>query len=198
MAKRCKRGEKLGPDGHCYSKKDYKKKFSRASDSLGALETKCPLPGGNRRVRVCVTSDGKPGKQISDPFSVCQVLRGAENADRESFYVLYLDSQNRVSGIEEAHKGTASHVEVHPREVFKGAVATNARAVVLAHNHPSGSPTPSNDDHDLTRRLVKSGELLGIPVLDHVIVSTGGCTSIREGRPDMFSGVDPLGLKKGE
>jgi len=195
MAKRCKRGQKLGPDGRCYSKQDYKKKFFWAADS-GSSESSCIAPSKKARVRVCVSRDeSKVGRRIDGAVQACGLLREAENSDRESFYVLYLDSGNRLNGIEEAHRGTLSHVEVHPREVFKGALAANASSVVVAHNHPSGSPHASQSDFDLTERLVKSGELLGIPVIDHVIVSSGGCSSIRAEKPALFS-VEPLKKKK--
>lgn len=126
------------------------------------------------------------------------MLKAAENADRESFYVLYLDSKNRVNGIEEAHKGTVASVEVHPREVFKGALAANSTAVILAHNHPSGSPEQSREDILLTRRLVEAGKILGVPVLDHVIVARGGCTSIRGQDESIFDGTESLKNRKPE
>jgi DNA repair protein RadC len=199
MAKRCPRNQTRGPDGKCYTRAQLKKltcgTFSRAKDSgaaLGKLETQCTLPGGNRRVRVCITGESKPGPSINGPHEVCKLLRGAESADRESFYVLYLDSQNKVNGIEEAHKGTVAAVEVHPREVFKGALAANATAIILAHNHPSGSPVQSAEDIALTQRLVEAGNILGLPVLDHVIVARGGCTSIREHAGDLFEGVESI------
>lgn len=201
MAKRCPRNQQRGPDGECYTRSKLKALRRRgafrggssvARDSLGKLESKCTLPGGNKRVRVCVTMDDKPGRSLNGPEEVCQVLRGAENADRESFYALYLDSKNRVNGIEEVHKGAVASVEVHPREVFKGALAANATAVILAHNHPSGNPSPSIDDFSLTDRLVKAGKILGVPVLDHVIVAREGCTSIREERPSSFNGIESL------
>ena len=201
MAKRCPRNQLRGPDGNCYTRSKLKslrrsgafnQGSSVARDSLGKLESKCAVPAGRNRVRVCVTRDGSPGRSISGPDSVCAALRGSEDADRESFFVLYLDSQNRINGIEEAHKGTAAAVEVHPREVFKGALAANATAVILAHNHPSGNPVPSQDDFALTDRLVKAGTLLGVPVLDHVVVAKDGCVSIREDRPTLFSGIESL------
>ena len=70
-------------------------------------------------------------------------------------------------------------------------------AVILAHNHPSGSPKQSQDDIRLTERLVKAGDLLGVPVLDHVIVAREGCTSIREQEPSLFAGVETLKKRKG-
>ena len=210
MAKRCPRNQVRGPDGECYTRRHLAKlkrsgKFATAARessaggySLGALETNCGLPGGTKRVRVCVTRDAEPGASINGPEGVCKVLRAAKDADRESFYVLYLDTQNRINGIEEAHKGTAAAVDVHPREVFKGALAANSTAVILAHNHPSGSPKQSQDDIRLTERLVKAGDLLGVPVLDHVIVAREGCTSIREQEPSLFSGVETLKKRRGE
>ena len=208
MAKRCPRNQTRGPDGNCYTPSQLRRlkksasfqRASRAMESspLGALETKCALPGGNKRVRVCVSQDAKPGAQINGPEAVCRLLSSAKEADRESFYVLYLDSQNRVNGVEEAHKGSVASVEVHPREVFKGAIVANSTAVILAHNHPSGSPSQSREDILLTRRLVEAGKLLGVPVLDHVIVSRGGCTSIRETDSKLFDGVEDLKKRKVE
>lgn len=210
MAKRCPRKQVRGPDGECYTRRQLERlnksgRFATsARDSsaggygLGEQKTKCSVPGGSARVRVCVTQDSKPGASISGPDGVCRVLRAAQDADRESFYVLYLDTKNRVNGIEEAHKGTAAAVQVHPREVFKGALAANATAVIVAHNHPSGDPTQSQDDLALTSRLVKAGDLLGVPVLDHVIVARDGCTSIREERPTLFSGIESIKTRKGE
>lgn len=205
MAPRCPRNQKRGPDGACYTAAQLKKltrggafrRATRARDSgLGELSTNCAVPGARSRVRVCVTQDSKPGPSLGGPDAVCHLLRAAKDADRESFYVIYLDSQNRVNGIEEAHKGTVAAVEVHPREVFKGALAANATAIILAHNHPSGSKVQSHDDVRLTDRLVQSGQLLGIPVLDHIVVAREGCTSIREKHGDLFDGVETLKKRK--
>ena len=69
---------------------------------------------------------------------------------------------------------------VHPREVFKAAMLANAAAIVLAHNHPSGDPTPSPDDMALTRRLVDAGRLIGVDVLDHIVIGDGRHVSFRE------------------
>jgi DNA repair protein RadC len=72
---------------------------------------------------------------------------------------------------------------VHPREVFRGAIRSAAAAILLVHNHPSGDPSPSAEDHAVTRRLQAAGELLGIRVVDHVIVAEGGYYSFRESDP---------------
>lgn len=103
------------------------------------------------------------------------------NEGREMFMVASLDIGHRIIGVETTAVGTAASVEVHPRETFRGAILAGAVAIVVAHNHPSGDPAPSPNDLELTRRLVSAGELLGIPVLDHVIVTEGGgCCSLRD------------------
>lgn len=79
-------------------------------------------------------------------------------------------------------RGTLDSALVHPREVFEAALLANAAAIVAGHNHPSGDPTPSPDDVEITRRLAATGEVLGIPVLDHIIVG--------DGRYYSFKGVD--------
>lgn len=100
---------------------------------------------------------------------------------QESFWALFLDSRNRVTGKKEICRGTVSFCVVHPRDVFREAVVHNAVGVIVAHNHPSGFVAPSEEDETLTQRLVDVGKVVGIPVLDHVIVGETGCYSIREG-----------------
>jgi DNA repair protein RadC len=100
--------------------------------------------------------------------------------DREQFVALHLDAKNRLISREVVSIGHLTAALVHPREVFKAAILANAASIAFAHNHPSGDPEPSRDDVELTRRLVKAGEILGIPVLDHVVVATRGHASIAE------------------
>ena len=158
---------------------------------FGSVEAKtCAQPSDHRAVRVCIERRGKPGPVVSSPDAVCKVLRGSVERDRESFFVLHLDAKNKVLNIEEAHRGTLSGVEVHPREVFKAAILSNASAVIIAHNHPSGDPTPSSEDVALTKKIVEAGKILGIPVHDHVIVGEIECLSLRErGRSGGFEGL---------
>ena len=91
-----------------------------------------------------------------------------------------LDAKNRLISRETVSVGHLTAALVHPREVFKAAILANAAAIALVHNHPSGDPEPSREDVEITRRLVKAGELLGIPVLDHVVVTRRGHVSIAE------------------
>jgi DNA repair protein RadC len=96
-----------------------------------------------------------------------------EGVDREHFIVLMLDQKNKVIGIHTVSIGSLTASVVHPREVFKPAILSNAAAIILAHNHPSGQPQPSQEDRVLTVRLVTAGKLLGISILDHVIIGDG-------------------------
>jgi DNA repair protein RadC len=88
----------------------------------------------------------------------------------EHFVVLMLDLKRRIIGIHTVSIGTLTETLVHPREVFKSAILANAHAIILGHNHPTGEPTPSIDDLDITRELIQAGEYLKIPVLDHIII----------------------------
>lgn len=151
-------------------------------------ETCAPLVPG-RHVQLCARKGTKLGPAIRDQNDACKFLRGTAAADRESFWGLHLDARNRVVGVEEVAKGSLSGVEVHPREVFKSAIMSNAAAILIAHNHPSGDQYPSRQDVELTGRLAEAGKLLGIPVRDHVIVATDGCHSMRQSNPQMEWGT---------
>ena len=92
------------------------------------------------------------------------------NPDVETFVVILLNTRRRVKGHQFVSIGTLDTILVHPREVFKFAIAANASALVLVHNHPSGDPAPSEADIKVTRDLIRAGQLLKIEVLDHVII----------------------------
>lgn len=157
---------------------------------LGASTRTCSRVGDKDAIQVCLTRPRTPGKTISTPESVCELLQGARYRDRESFYVISLSSRADVLGVEEVHRGTANAVEVHPREVFKSPILLGAAAIVVAHNHPSGSTLPSQDDIDLTKRMGDAGRLIGVPVLDHIIVGgKTGCYSIRGSHPQTLEGL---------
>jgi DNA repair protein RadC len=95
------------------------------------------------------------------------------DTDREHFLVAMLDQKNKVIGINIVSTGSLTASVVHPREVYKPAILSNAAAIICGHNHPSGAPQPSPEDRALTVRLVQGGKLLGISVLDHVIIGDG-------------------------
>lgn len=98
----------------------------------------------------------------------------------EVFCCVYLDNRNRVIGFEELFRGTLDGASVHPREVVKHALARNAAAVILAHNHPSGVAEPSQADEIITHRLKEALGLVDIRVLDHIVVGDGSCESFAE------------------
>jgi DNA repair protein RadC len=99
---------------------------------------------------------------------------------QEEFRVLMLNVQHAVLRELPVTRGILDASIVHPREVFRAAIAENAAAVILAHNHPSGDPTPSPDDHAVTAQLVEAGRIVGIPVLDHVVIGDGSYLSFVE------------------
>ena len=96
--------------------------------------------------------------------------------DREHFMVAMLDQKHKVIGINTVSMGSLTASVVHPREVMKPAILSNAAALLCCHNHPSGAPQPSQEDRALTKRLVEAGQLLGITVLDHLILGDGSET----------------------
>ena len=112
---------------------------------------------------------------ISGPDDVARVcgpqMRGL---DREHFWALALNTKNQLLRTIEVSIGSLNASIVHPRELFKDAVKVSAASIVVVHNHPSGDPTPSGADIQLTRRLVKAGDVLGIEVLDHVVIGGSG------------------------
>jgi DNA repair protein RadC len=108
---------------------------------------------------------------LDTPENVVALLRGQNLCrDVETLQVLLLNTRRRLIKVEEIAEGTLDTLLVHAREVFRKAIAANASAVVLAHNHPSGDPTPSEADIKVTRDLIRAGQLLKIEVLDHVIL----------------------------
>lgn len=118
----------------------------------------------------CGVSDMAAGlRQPADVAARVRRLLGAEPV--ECFAVLLLDARQRVIDAVVVHRGTLSEVSVHPREVLRPAIQAGAHSVICAHNHPSGDPDPSDADVELTRRLVEAGRLMGIPVLDHLVVT---------------------------
>ncbi len=100
--------------------------------------------------------------------------------EQEHLYVVAINVRNEVLALVLVGKGSVSSVEAHPRDVFRAAIKANAAGILLAHNHPSGNPRPSREDLELTERFRRAGELLGIPLVDHVVVTRSGHVSIAE------------------
>lgn len=120
-----------------------------------------------------VLYEGSDGRKISSPSDVRTLVKPFfEGLDREKFLVIYLNTKNEPNAIHTVSIGCLNSSIVHPREVYKGAMMTNAAAVIFAHNHPSGNPKPSQNDKNITNRLVDAGEILGINVVDHLVIGS--------------------------
>jgi DNA repair protein RadC len=118
---------------------------------------------------------------IKNPQSVVKAIRSSiKDKAKEHFKLLLLDTRNKIIGISTISIGTLSASLVHPREIFKEAIIHNSASVVLAHNHPSGDPEPSEEDMKITERLVESGKILGIEVIDHIIIGKTNFASFKE------------------
>jgi len=121
----------------------------------------------------------KPRK-IQGPEDAFELVRSfLEDADREMFTVIYLNTKNEPTAIHTVSVGTLNSSLVHPREVFKAAVMVNAASLILAHNHPSNDVQPSREDIEITRKLVDAGNILGVQVLDHIVVGSGRFRSMK-------------------
>lgn len=122
--------------------------------------------------RRAIAEQMRHGVALDSPDAVKQYLRmGMSGQRHESFVVMFLDVKNRLIASEEMFRGTLTHTSVHPREVVKTALAHNAASLLLAHNHPSGSPDPSESDLLLTRTLAQALALVDVRVLDHFVVA---------------------------
>ena len=138
----------------------------------------------------------KAGESMRSPADVARFIRGVVGNDaREHFVTLMLDGRHRPIGYQRVSVGTATASLVHPREVFQTAIGLGAVALIVAHNHPSGDPSPSREDREVVARLIKAGTLLGIPLLDSVVVADAGYHSMREAEPEQFnrSQLGPIG-----
>jgi DNA repair protein RadC len=139
----------------------------------------CTVVGPKATLQFCLRRTAAvPGKFMGNATDVCELMKGIGNADRESFYALHLDVRHKIVDIDKVSTGSMTGVEVHPREVFRGALLSGANSMIFIHNHPSFDPTPSRQDTELTRRLKEVGDLVGISVLDHIIVGGDRCTSM--------------------
>ena len=117
---------------------------------------------------------GVGAEKVRHPKDIVPFLRHYSVRKQEQFICVSLNGAHEVSAIRVVSVGSLTHTLVHPREVFADPLADRAAAVILAHNHPSGSLEPSQEDVELTRRLYRAGNLLGIDVLDHIILAPNG------------------------
>jgi DNA repair protein RadC len=129
----------------------------------------------NTRSTIRITSSASAIDFCSQRFAAL-----AADAVQEEFHIVTLDTKHQPLATHQITVGTLDASLVHPREVFRPAIRDAAAAVLLIHNHPSGDPTPSREDHQVTDRLTEAGKLIGIQVLDHIIVARTRCLSIRD------------------
>ena len=134
------------------------------------------------RCRVCLIRENTKGDLIpivrqEDVYNL--VKDELVNSDREMFLSVMLTSKNHLIGVETVSLGSINASIITPRDVFKSAILANAVSVILCHNHPSGDLTPSKQDIEITKRLIEVGELVGVKVLDHLVVSDKGYRSLR-------------------
>ena len=142
-----------------------------------AAEIKASVELGRRSV----SADPLTRSVVNSPEDIAHlVMEEMRNLDREHFRVVTLTTKNHILGISPISVGSLNSSLVHPRECFKEAIRRNANAIILLHNHPSGDPTPSREDIEVTKRLVEGGHLLGIEVLDHVIIGDKRYISLKE------------------
>lgn len=142
-----------------------------------AAELKAALELGRRSV----SADPMTRPVVNSPQDIAHlVMEEMRYLDREHFRVVCLSTKNHVLGISGISMGSLNSSLVHPRECFKEAIRRNSNAIILLHNHPSGDPTPSREDLEVTRRLTDGGQILGIEVLDHVIIGDNRYISLKE------------------
>ncbi|ANA41820.1 DNA repair protein RadC (plasmid) [Geobacter anodireducens] len=152
-------------------------------DPVAPTTKKISIRSIEARYRTEVVREDAPAwvsTRYTHPRQVFEMFLSLKHETKEHFIALHMDGKNRIVCLDRVSIGTLNQSLVHPREVFKTALLSNAAAVVLLHNHPSGDPTPSNEDYAITTRLKEGGELLGIRILDHIVIGDGCYTSFVE------------------
>lgn len=145
-------------------------------------------------MRLCIVQEKSKSKllySIKSPEDAAKWLKPLRLASEEHFISLHLNAKNEVIGLHEVSHGTLSASLVHPREVFKAALLANSFAIIVCHNHPSGSViTASDEDIETTEQLLRAGKLLGVGVVDHLIIGPDiheSTYSMRENHPKLWT-----------
>lgn len=133
-----------------------------------------------------IKEPGVKAQSLTCPDDLEKFVEPLKHYAEEHFVSFHLDTKNHVIGYQIVSRGTLSSSLVHPREVFKAALIANSYAIIVAHNHPTGSLEPSSDDIATTKQLIEAGKLLGVSVVDHIIVSSAGLLSLREDKPHLW------------
>jgi DNA repair protein RadC len=118
---------------------------------------------------------------ITNPEEIVKYIKPEiEDYSKENFFVASFDVRNRLLGIDKISKGTLSASLVHPRETFESAIRRHAAQIIVAHNHPSGDPEPSEDDIRITKRLYEAGKIMGIELMDHIVITKESYCSLKD------------------
>jgi DNA repair protein RadC len=133
-----------------------------------------------------IKEPGIKPQALTAPDDLEKFVEPLKHYAEEHFVSFHLNAKLEVIGYQIVSRGTLSASLVHPREVFKAALLANSYALIVAHNHPAGSLTPSSEDIETTKTLIKAGRILGVTVLDHVIVSHSGLQSLRELKSELW------------
>ncbi len=120
------------------------------------------------------------GTRLTNPLDATESLKDLRELAQETFCVLTLNTKNKLIRRHMISLGTVDSTLVHPREVFRPAITDGAASIIVAHNHPSGDPSPSAEDIRITRKLIEAGQHISISVLDHLIIGNGDPLSLRE------------------
>jgi DNA repair protein RadC len=171
----------MTPEGIAYLSECTLEELARVS-GVG-LAKSCRIAAAVELGRRLAMSPKSRRVHIGSPQDVAELfIEGMRHLKQECFRVLLLNVKNEILSIEEISVGNLNSSLADPREVFRPAIRRSAASLILAHNHPSGNPEPSNADIEATKRLSAAGELLGIRVIDHIIVGDGTFASMRQKR----------------
>ncbi len=120
------------------------------------------------------------GNSIRNSRDIYELFSYLSRETKEHFIAIHLDTKNKIVCVDTISVGSLTSSIVHPREVFKSVLLSSAASIAIIHNHPSGTPEPSKDDINITKRLKEAGDFLGIPVIDHIIIGNGSYISLIE------------------
>lgn len=140
----------------------------------------CQIKAALELARRTAKYSDQPRPVIKSPDDAAAlVMEEMRHFDREHFRAILLNTKNQVIGTDKVSVGTLNSSVVHPRELFRNAIKRGAASVILLHNHPSGDPTPSREDKDITQRVIEVGNIIGIEVLDHIIIGDNKFISLK-------------------
>lgn len=151
---------------------------AKAAQIKAAIELGCRIARKQPEDRVLITSP----QDVAD-----QVQYKMASLEQEELWVLLLDSRNHHIRTEQLYRGSLNSSSVRPAEIYKSGIRHNAASLIIVHNHPSGDPSPSPEDVQLTRMLIEAGKMLEMPILDHVVVGARGVFSIKSSHPELWS-----------